>query len=592
MSQSGTLQLAMDNNGATPQSTPPMHPELLMAACHGWHGQLTSLLNGEDHQAVPIEHRRPSNLDADASQAAVFVEIDIHRSNMMSPPLPTTTTSLLLQGVTSDGDSALHVVAAAGDDDRHLRSAMVIYSKARHLLEARNKRRSTPLHVAVRAGNVDMLALLICLAGEEEGGEDRRRALLRMENGVGETALHEAVRGDDMRAVAVLMTADPCLARVPDAGVSPLYLAVVLRRYAIVRDLHARDNQLSYAGPAGQNALHAAVLQSKGLHDSDGRTFVHVAAKKKRYSIVAYACQTPALSTILNKQDNEGNTALHLAVEVGDWWIFARLFANKQVDLNLPNNNKQTPLELAVNTIPTGLYCLLNSRILIQETLIAANATRGVFRRDANMQEYSPQSDAENEEKGSAIVSNSTQFLSVGLVLITTMAFGATFALPGGYIADDHPHGGTPTLARVKQFQGFMMANTLAFFCSSLAVLSLVFAGTPTVELPMRYMHYNISIWLSLNAVGSLAIAFAIAVYILITPVAAKTSLAVIVVILSIGILHSPSVTEKFTVLLLVLCIRPGILPLLRSSISKVMFLMCWPLIVIFGWQELSSRYR
>uniref|UniRef100_I1QV55 PGG domain-containing protein n=1 Tax=Oryza glaberrima TaxID=4538 RepID=I1QV55_ORYGL len=113
------------------------------------------------------------------------------------------------------------------------------------------------------------------------------------------------------------------------------------------------------------------------------------------------------------------------------------------------------------------------------------------------------------------------------------MAFGATFALPGGYIADDHANGGTPTLARAKQFQGFVMANTLAFFCSSLAVLSLVFAGTPTVELPMRYTHYNISIWLSLNAVGSLAIAFAIAVYIMITPVAAKTSPAVIVVILS-----------------------------------------------------------
>lgn len=96
-----------------------------------------------------------------------------------------------------------------------------------------------------------------------------------------------------------------------------------------------------------------------GLRDSDGRTFVHIAAKKKRYSIVAYACQTPVLSTILNKQDIEGNTALHLAVEVGDWWIFARLFVNKQVDLDLPNNKKYTPLELSVNTIPTGLYCLL-----------------------------------------------------------------------------------------------------------------------------------------------------------------------------------------------------------------------------------------
>jgi hypothetical protein len=234
---------------------------------------------------------------------------------------------------------------------------------------------------------------------------------------------------------------------------------------------------------------------------------------------------------------------------------------------------------------------LQNSRILIQETLTSANATRCIYRLDDVDHEYCRESEADNEKKGSEIVSNSTQFLSVGLVLITTMAFGATFALPGGYRADDHPHGGTPTLAGSKQFQGFIMANTLAFFFSSLAVLSLVFAGTPTVELPMRYTHYDISSWLSLNAVGSLAIAFVIAVYIMIAPVAGKTALAVIVVILSVGALHSPSIIEKFSLLLMVLCIRLGILPVLKSSISKVMLLMCWPLIVIFGWQEFSSRY-
>jgi hypothetical protein len=224
---------------------------------------------------------------------------------------------------------------------------------------------------------------------------------------------------------------------------------------------------------------------------------------------------------------------------------------------------------------------------------MSANACRGVYWQESDVEKgYDPQLEAEDEKKGSDIVSGSTQFLSLGLVLITTMAFGATFALPGGYIADDHPHGGTPTLARGKHFQAFMMANTIAFFCSSLAVLSLVFAGTPTVELPLRYRHFNISTWLSFNAVGSLAMAFVIAVYMMITPVAAKTAIAVIVVIISIGVIYSPSLNEKYATLLVALCIRIGIMPVLRSGISKVLFFMFWPLIVIFGWQGFASKYQ
>jgi hypothetical protein len=219
---------------------------------------------------------------------------------------------------------------------------------------------------------------------------------------------------------------------------------------------------------------------------------------------------------------------------------------------------------------------------------MSANATCDICRRDDDVEEeYNPKLQAENEEKGSKIVSESTQFPSFGIVLIITMAFGATFALPGGYKAD----GGTPALARTKQFQGFVMANALAFLCSTLAIVSLLFAGTPTAELPMRYTHYNLSIWLALNAVGSLAVAFIIALYIMITPVAAITSIAVIVVIVSTTILYSPTIVEKFCILLLMLCIRIGILPVLRSSIGKLILFTCWPLIVITSWQEYAWRH-
>lgn len=211
------------------------------------YGQLTHLLDREGAAAV--------------TSVASQVVVEIERSTSSAA-------SLLLQGVTPDEDSALHIVATFGDGGTYLKSAKVIYDKARHLLGARNKGNNTPLHCAARAGNVAMLSLLINLARGEEGGDGRVKILVGMQNKLGETALHEAIRAAHMRAVIVLMTADPYLARVPDKGTSPLFLAVSLCHNGIARELYTRDNQLSYSGPDGQNALHAVVLRSKGTHRS------------------------------------------------------------------------------------------------------------------------------------------------------------------------------------------------------------------------------------------------------------------------------------------------------------------------------------
>jgi ankyrin repeat protein len=91
------------------------------------------------------------------------------------------------------------------------------------------------------------------------------------------------------------------------------------------------------------------------LCDTMGRTFLHVAVENRSWKIVSYACRTPSLASILNTQDNNGNTALHLAVQVGDLRMVCSLLREQQVDLDIPNNSGRTPRHLAWHRIPHGI---------------------------------------------------------------------------------------------------------------------------------------------------------------------------------------------------------------------------------------------
>ena len=88
---------------------------------------------------------------------------------------------------------------------------------------------------------------------------------------------------------------------------------------------------------------------SASLCDAKGRTFLHVAVEKKEANVIRSACRNLSLSWIMNMVDNDGNTALHLAVEAGSLQMFCPLLANPQVNLNLPNSRGETPLDIAEN---------------------------------------------------------------------------------------------------------------------------------------------------------------------------------------------------------------------------------------------------
>ena len=83
-----------------------------------------------------------------------------------------------------------------------------------------------------------------------------------------------------------------------------------------------------------------------------------MAVEKEKLDVIVATCRKRSLSWIMNMVDNDGNTALHLAVKAESIHMFSRLLGNPQVNLNLPNNRGETPLDIAqYKLMPKGALC-------------------------------------------------------------------------------------------------------------------------------------------------------------------------------------------------------------------------------------------
>uniref|UniRef100_A0A0E0MLE1 PGG domain-containing protein n=1 Tax=Oryza punctata TaxID=4537 RepID=A0A0E0MLE1_ORYPU len=207
-------------------------------------------------------------------------------------------------------------------------------------------------------------------------------------------------------------------------------------------------------------------------------------------------------------QDKDGNTALHLAIQgqATCLLIFCALFGNREVHLNLTNHNGHTPLDQSRSMLPRGTEELIN------QALEQVGSQHRQDRWDHIQEIYdrsvvSPEDQAKEPENVKDLTQTS--------VLIATVTFGAMFAPPGGYRADDHPDGGTPILARSYIFYAFMMANTLA----SLHLLFDSYHRSPVFNLGTRGDNFLIIAFLMNNSVTCLTTAFALGAYMVLPPV-------------------------------------------------------------------------
>lgn len=227
--------------------------------------------------------------------------------------------------------------------------------------------------------------------------------------------------------------------------------------------------------------------------------------------------------------------------------------------------------------------------------LTFANALTANRRRD-QIKEYEH---SLNEEEESNKITQFAQIVGIGSVLVATATFAAVFTMPGGILSPDDtqnsstasapvpasgPLAGTPVFARKYAFDGFLISNTLAFICSTLATFSLVYCGVGAVHIRRRIKLVSFSLALLLCAARSFCAAFAFALYLLLAKVENGTAIAACVMtslaLLDGGWFLMASIHD--TTVVLSRRIRATLLKLATGFLVNMVYLF-WPYLVIFG---------
>ncbi|KAF0896233.1 hypothetical protein E2562_019715 [Oryza meyeriana var. granulata] len=226
------------------------------------------------------------------------------------------------------------------------------------------------------------------------------------------------------------------------------------------------------------------------------------------------------MTAALNIQDNAGNTALHLAAKFSNQWIFYFLIQNPHVQLDLVNNKGQTPLDIAWKHRPQGIIYGLDPRVRIHLLLKGAGAKTGSYKRD-----WFIENNVRNkldESKLDKMITDSTQIIGVGSVLIVTVTMAAAITIPGGFRTAEDRHKGTAMLSDSTVFQLFIIANTLALVYSGLATMCVMFAGVATVDIRTRMSTFLLSLLFVYCSSKALVASFLFGLYAVLPPTAMK----------------------------------------------------------------------
>ncbi|KAF3340589.1 Ankyrin repeat-containing protein [Carex littledalei] len=355
---------------------------------------------------------------------------------------------------------------------------------------------------------------------------DWKEELAKSTDKSGSTALHYAASSGNLEAVsAILQTDITCAYMADSSGLYPVHIAVKTGFLQVMAKLFDLCPDLDQ------------------LLDNNGRNFVHLAVEEERDDIVRSICRTTELTEAMNAQDNNGDTAMHLAVKAGHLNIFARLLGTQKAHLCVTNKNGLTPRDLALSNLKGGFTNWQNPDRTMFRILNRIRHCRGINRRDHFASEFSLQY-AQKKEKMVEGIESMAKTNAIGAVLIASAAFAGAFSVSAAYKADILA--GHESASLNFTFKCFILMVVCAFVCSIVAT-SIIMQSALTFLAPIYREKYILmsSELIKMATMGFVA-SFAIGVYIVLSPVSKWLAYLVCISLAVVPVLVDPHLWPNY----------------------------------------------
>ncbi|KAK6140868.1 hypothetical protein DH2020_025400 [Rehmannia glutinosa] len=257
--------------------------------------------------------------------------------------------NVIRQTIPGSLNTILHLAARFG----HLEYAKETVKTWPEIVLMENAELETPLHQASREGHPEIVKLLlendptvvykvnsqdesVLFAACERGNVEIVKylmnfpSLLMLELDKETSSLHVAASSGNTEIVKEILKARPDFAwKKNSQGWTPLHISCSKGHLEITRELMKLDSDLCLIPDnEGRIPLHCAAikgrinvideivslnLESAQTTTYNGETILHLAVKNNQYEVVKYLTESLNISKLVNMQDNDGNTILHLA---------------------------------------------------------------------------------------------------------------------------------------------------------------------------------------------------------------------------------------------------------------------------------------